>query len=54
MISLECRECGFFFSVELGDDLTDEEKEQAKTCPCGCKMVETEFSLDKIPAIKQM
>lgn len=51
MISLKCPKCGFFFSVGLPDDITEEERKEALTCPCGAMMEEVEFNLDYIPAI---
>ena len=51
MISLKCPKCGFFFSVGLPDDITEEERKEAITCPCGVMMEEVEFNLDYIPVI---
>jgi hypothetical protein len=52
MISLKCPKCGFFFSVGLPANITEEEREEALTCPCGTRMEELEFSLDYIPTIE--
>lgn len=35
MISLRCPNCGFFFSVDFPDDITEEERKEIFTCPCG-------------------
>lgn len=36
--NLKCRNCGFAFGVAFPDDLTDEEKTEIRTCPCGTLM----------------
>lgn len=36
--NLKCRNCGFAFGVAFPDDLTDEEKTEVRTCPCGTLM----------------
>jgi hypothetical protein len=51
MISLKCPVCGFFYSVGLPDDLTEEERKIAFECPCGATMEEVEFDLKYIPTI---
>jgi hypothetical protein len=44
MISLKCPKCGFFFSVSLPANITEEEREEALTCPCGTRMKELELT----------
>lgn len=51
MISLKCPNCGFFFSVDFHDDISEEEREELYTCPCGAMMEEVPFSVDYIPTI---
>lgn len=45
MISLRCPNCGFFFSVDFPDDITEEERKEIFTCPCGEMMDEVDFSM---------
>ena len=52
MTSLKCPKCGFFFSVSLPDDISEEDRREALTCPCGTMMEEVPFSKDYIPTIK--
>ena len=52
MISLHCPNCGFFFSVDFPDDITEEERKEIFTCPCGEMMDEVDFSMEYIPVIK--
>lgn len=35
MISLKCPDCGFFFSIDFPDDISEEERKEICTCPCG-------------------
>jgi len=49
MISLRCPDCGFFFSVGLPDDITDEERAMVYSCPCGGTMQEVPFSMEYVP-----
>lgn len=51
MISLKCPKCGFFFSVDFPDDITEEEKRELCECPCGEMMEEVEFSMEYVPVI---
>lgn len=51
MISLKCPKCGFFFSIGFPDDITEEEREEIFSCPCGSTMEEVKFSSDYIPVI---
>ena len=51
MISLKCPDCGFFFSIEFPDDISEEERKEICTCPCGSMMEEVPFSMDYIPTI---
>lgn len=50
MISLKCPNCGFFFCVDFPDDISDEERKDLYTCPCGAKMdgeISTDNSTEK-------
>ena len=51
MISLRCPNCGFFFSVDFPDDITEEERKEIFTCPCGKMMDEVDFSMEYVPII---
>ena len=52
MISLKCPKCGFFFSVSLPEDISEKDREEAFTCPCGAMMEEVPLSKNYIPTIK--
>ena len=52
MISLKCPNCGFFFSVEFPDDISEEEKREIYTCPCGAMMEEVPFNIDDIQKLE--
>lgn len=52
MISLKCFDCGFFFSIDFPDDISEEERKEICTCPCGSMMEEVPFSMDYIPTIE--
>lgn len=39
---LKCPVCGFAFGVFFQDDLTEEEKKELMSCPCGAMCEETE------------
>ena len=44
---LRCSNCGFEFSVLFNADEKEENKEELKRCPCGCKMtVENEREVE--------
>lgn len=51
MVSLKCPECGFFFSVDFPDDISEEEKTELYKCPCGANMEEVPFDVKYIPVI---
>lgn len=51
MISLKCPNCGFFFCVDFPDDISEEDRKDLYTCPCGETMEEVPFSMDYIQTI---
>lgn len=34
---MKCPECGFECSIGFPDDTPEEEKEEIRSCPCGCE-----------------
>lgn len=51
MISLVCPVCGFFYSISFPDDITQEERDEIYSCPCGAKMQEVDFDEKYIPVL---
>jgi hypothetical protein len=41
-MNLECPKCGFNFGFNTNTEVTPEELEEIKTCPCGAMMKEVE------------
>ena len=39
-LDLKCPSCGFAFQADIPDDMSTEDVEEIKTCPCGCMMTE--------------
>lgn len=52
MISLKCPDCGFFFSIGFPDNITDEERREIFSCPCGATMEEVPFGMEYIPVFE--